>query len=425
MLTKLRLQNLSKKIALISLISISILGTAASCSLNPFGGNDTASTIHGILKQDPSIKKDVFGKINSVKAVNGKVDVDGLTNLSITKIVQEDSNVLYALSVEKGLYKTDDAGKTWQRIYIYPINFTEDKDKQKELEAQFKKNDDLIVTNFWVSQNNPNLIYIAAKENNTGKIFKTINGGKTVTQVHTEINTDTSVDFVVIDPDSDERVFALLNRNALIQTVDGGETWKKIPDYGNSKDKILQIGIFPGSNIYYMLYEKLGLAISEDGQNWVKQPISKLKEDASEEKSDDNTVEKIQRKVLPKTLPPFKLYQRIIPIDSTNDSEGGSAILLADKEIWFTSDLAEGQFVQIKNLPVQSDKIVIQDVAVDPVLGVQKIYVATGDKILVSENAGETWAIKNIGIKGIGLISRIVIDKQDPEVLYLGLRKTS
>jgi photosystem II stability/assembly factor-like uncharacterized protein len=419
------MQNIFRKLALVSLISVAVLGTAASCSLNPFAPQESSSSVFGMLKQDPSIKQDTFGKINNVKAINGKVDSEGLTGLSVTKIKQINSKILFALTVEKGVYKTSDAGKSWERIYIYPVNFTTDKDKQKELEAQLKKNDDLQVTNFWVSENEENkqeLIYFAVRENKTGKIFKTENGGRDVKEVHSEINQETSVDFVVIDPQSDDHVYALLDRNALIQTLDGGKTWQKLNDYTNAKDKIMQIGILPGSNTFFIFYEKIGLFTSEDGQKWKKQPISKTAEDASVEKSDDTAVEKVQRRVAPKTLPAFKQYQRIIPVD-VGEGDPKPAIMLADKEIWFTQDLAEGKFIQIKNLPVQSDKIVIQDVAVDPELGIQKIYVATGSRLLVSENAGETWANKQIGVNGIGTISRVVIDKENPEVIYLAVRK--
>jgi hypothetical protein len=57
------------------------------------------------------------------------------------------------------------------------------------------------------------------------------------------------------------------------------------------------------------------------------------------------------------------------------------------------------------------------------VLGIQKIYVAINNKLLVSENGGETWANKKIGVEDIGIISKILIDKENNDIIYLGLQK--
>ncbi len=415
---------LIQKIALLSLISVVVLFTAASCSWNPFSKGDSSASVLGIIKQDPNIKANTFGKINAVKAINGKTDPDGLTNLSVVKISQVDSNTLFALTQEKGVFKTSDAGKSWQRIYVFPVTYTEDKDKVKEMEAAFKRNDDIRVTNFWVQFDKPNTIYISAKHGDSGKIFKTTDGGKTVKEVYVSTGVESSsVDFVVIDPNTETTVYGLTSKNTLLQSLDGGETWKKINDYIKDKDRIIQIGILPLSKDFFTLSEKNGLSTSTDGTTWEKKVLTKKKEDATQPVSADTKVQQIQRKILPQTLAPFKQYQKIIPITNDSTEADEPAIILADKEIWFTSNLVGGTLTQIKNLPIEGDKVQIQDIAVDPVLGIQKLYVASGNRLLVSDNGGETWANKKLTVEGIGNISRIVIDKTNPEVIYLALRK--
>ena len=419
------------KTALLSFVSITILSTAASCNWNPFASNSgNNNLLGGMLKQDPSIKANSFGKINAVKAINGKTDPEGLTGLSVLKTVQINKDLIYILTQQKGVFKTIDAGKSWQRVYVFPVVYTEEKDKQKELENSLKRNDDLVVTNFWVQADKPNIVYISAKDNNVGKIFKTIDGGKTSKEIYASLSSEaSSVDFVVMNPNSDDIVYALMSKNTLIQTSDGGKTWQRINDPLKDKDRIIQIGILPMSQQFYILSEKNGLSTSIDAASWSKVKLSKTKADAVVEQPEDTKLQKIQRKVLPTTLPAFKQFQKIIPISplagetSTDKAITEPAILLADKEIWFTDDLNTGSLTQIKNIPIEGDKIQIQDVAVDPILGIQKIYVASGSRLLVSENSGQTWANKKINVEGIGTISRITIDKTNPEILYLALRK--
>jgi photosystem II stability/assembly factor-like uncharacterized protein len=415
---------LVQKIALLSLVSVAVLFTAASCSWNPFSNNNVSVGILGIIKQDPAVKANTFGKINAVKAINGKTDPDGLTSLSVVKVSQVDTNVLFALTQEKGVFKTSDAGKTWQRIYVFPVTYTEDKDKVKEMEAAFKRNDDIQITNFWVQFDKPNTIYISAKDGNVGKIFKTTDGGKTVREVYVSTGIESSsVDFVVIDPTTETTVYGLTSKNTLLQSLDGGETWKKINDYTKDKDRIIQIGILPLSKNFFILSEKNGLSTSIDGTTWEKKVLTKKKEDAEQPISADTKIQQIQRKILPQTLPAFNQYQKIIPIATDGLTPEEPAIILADKEIWFTTNLVNGTMTQIKNLPIEGEKVQIQDIAVDPILGTQKLYVASGNRLLVSDNGGETWANKKLSVEGIGNISRIIIDKVNPDIIYLALRK--
>jgi hypothetical protein len=430
-----KVQSVFRRIAILVFASLAILSTAASCSLNPFGSKSPAG-FYGILKQDPLVKKDTFGKINAVKTINSKVDPTGLEPLSITKLEQINKDTLFALTREKGVFRTIDGGKNWQRIYTFPVVYTEEKEKQKQLEEDLKKNDELTITDFYVDPANTKLVYMSANSGKKGKIFKTEDGGKTVREVYSEINGETSVDFVVIDPSESNHVYALLNKNALIATNDGGKTWQKINDYTKEKDKIMQIGFLPDSGNFFILYEKLGLATSNDGLKWTKQNIVKKQpepetpEPPIETDTSKTTWGKIKdkvyqgtttaKKIIKNLLPPFKLYQKLIPIGSTEDGKK-PAILIADKEIWITDDVITSQFTQIKNVPVQDDKVDYNDVAVDPFVGPQKIYLAIGNKLLISDNGGESWYNKNLGVENNGQITQIVLDKTEPNTIYLSL----
>jgi hypothetical protein len=413
------------KILVIAFCTIAVLGTAASCSLNPFGGKETNISTLGMLKLTTESAE--FQKINAVTLINGKTDEENLSQLSVIKVKEVNADTIFVQTVEKGLFKTTNGGKDWSRIYIFPVDYTEDKEEQKILEAQLKKNEEVLVKDFWVSPQDNNVIYIAAKQLDQGKIFKTVDGGKTVREVYFEINdTGSSVDYVVIDPVNEDRVYALLNGKVLIQTLDAGSTWQKMNNYNKEDDTIVQIGLLADNRTIFILYEKGGLVGSLDGNKWIKINVNKFTPPApknpnqSLKETAQNAFTDIQEKIAPEIVEPFNRYTRFIPLGKPGTAKK-PAIVLADKEIWLTADLGKTQFIQLTSLPIQDKKIDVQDVQVDTSGSAPKIYVAIGNKILVSENNGNTWANKPIGVEGIGSISNIVFSSQDPETIYLSL----
>jgi hypothetical protein len=419
------LQNFIHKLLVIAFASVCVLTTAASCSLNPFGGSQVSYTTLGMLKLSPETQG--FQTTNSVKLINGKSESEGLSGLSVIKVKQQSADTIFIQTLEKGVYKTTNGGQDWSRIYIFPVEYTEDKEGLKVLETQLKRNEDLIVNDFWVSGQDNNVFYIAAKEGTQGKIFKTTDGGRTMREVYTEINNEgSSVDFVVIDPQNEDHVYALLNANTLIHTLDAGTTWQKLNNYNSEGDKITQIGLLADNRSMFILYEKAGLSSTIDGIKFNKLVINKftppeprnpnetLKETAT------NALSNLQDRIAPEITNPFNTYSKFIPIGNPGTARK-PAIILADKEIWLTSDFGKAQFVQLNSLPVQDKKLNVQDVQVDSSSALPKIYVAIGNKILVSENNGKSWSNLPIKVEGIGPISNIVLDPQDPQTIYLSL----
>jgi hypothetical protein len=422
-------QNFIHKIFVIAFATFCILGTAASCSLNPFGGNQPTFTSLGMLKTSPETQG--FQKINSVKLINGKSENEGLTGLSVIKVKQQSADTIFIQTLEKGVFKTTNGGQDWSRIYVFPVEYTEDKEAVKVLETQLQRNENLVVNDFWVSQQDNNVFYIAAKEGTQGKIFKTTDGGRTMREVYTEVNDEgSSVDYVMIDPQNEDHVYALLNANTLIHTLDAGSTWQKLNNYNSEGDKITQIGLLADNRSMFILYEKAGLSSTVDGIKWNKLAINKFTPPAPRNPNESlretatNTLSNLQDRIAPEISNPFNTYTKFIPINNTG-SPRKPAIILADREIWLTSDFGKAQFVQLNSLPVQDAKLNVQDVQVDSSSALPKIYVAIGNKILVSENNGKSWSNLPINIEGIAPISNIVLNPQDPQTIYLSLYNPS
>ena len=421
-----------KRIAIVLFVCVSILSTAASCSLNPF----SKAMVLGVIKQESG--KNTFSKINSVKAISGKNDNEGLTNLPVIKTFQASKDVLF-IQTEKAVFKTSDGGKNWQRIYIFPVIYSEDKAKAKEITDQLNKNNDVLMQDFWVNSDNLNNIYFAIKYQNTGKIFKTSDGGKTVQEVYSS-DEATSVSYVVIDPSDENHIYALLNQNALIQSKDAGQTWQKISEKALETDKIVQIGILSDNKTFFVLYGKLGIFVSPNGAKWQKLILRKntTKENATKTKSSAMTLvqnlqertqkalDDTQQRLAPETAKPFETYSKVIFGNPTSDGQPNkSAIVIADKEIWVTTDITTKPLAQITNIPTQDTKSEIRDVAVDTKNSLTSefntVYVAIENRLWVSQNNGETWANKKLGLENLGYINKITIDSTDNDVIYLSL----
>jgi hypothetical protein len=429
-------QDIIKKISLFGFTTICILTTAASCSLNPFDSTPKVVGLMGIIKQDPAIDPSRFGPINAVRLLNNVVEPTALNNSPVIKIKQIDSQTLFVLTRDKGVLFSQNGGIDWTRLYIYPVEYTADTDKQKQavFQAQLARNDASLITDFWVNPSDISVIYIAANEGGVAKIFKTIDGGANFTQVYSEVNNGTSVDKVLIDPKNSNHVYALLNKNALIQTLDGGNSWLKSEDYTQDKsDKIVQIDILPELNTFFMVFERGGVAISQDGQRWTPQKLTKLDpvkyKEAQDQQAQQNSQDKLNGVISNGNniisnfitgLDGFSTYKKIIPIPGRQNLDQKPFLLLADDSLWYSSDISK-PFVQIKNIPVQESKINILDVAVNPLKGLDQIYIAIGNRLMTSENRGQSWKMKELGVDNLANISQIQIDPENPEVIYLGL----
>lgn len=174
-----------------------------------------------------------------------------------------------------GIYKSLDAGKTWQNMGLAGT---------------------LHIGRIVIHPKNPEIVYAAALGHLWGPnpergVYKTTDGGKTWNQV-LKINEDTGVSDIAMDPESPDTLYAAAYErrrtpfgfngggpgSAIYKTVDGGATWKKLTKglpYENGGDTgRIGLDIYrKDPNIVYAIvqHEHGGTYRSEDkGETWKK-----------------------------------------------------------------------------------------------------------------------------------------------------------
>ena len=248
-------------------------------------------------------------------------------------VVESDPKIVYAGLASGGVWKTINAGTTWEPIFndqsvssigalaLAPSNpsilwvGTGEKTNRQSVSwgaGVFKSTDAGKTFQFMglkdtehigrvaIHPTNPEIVYVAAQGSLWGPnpergLFKTTDGGRTWKNV-LFINDDTGMNDVMVDPNSPDTVYAAAYQrrrtsfgfngggpgSAIYKSTDGGATWKKLTKglpYENENPKETQTGriglamYYRNSSLLYAIVEHAngGVFRSEDkGETWTR-----------------------------------------------------------------------------------------------------------------------------------------------------------
>jgi photosystem II stability/assembly factor-like uncharacterized protein len=245
----------------------------------------------GVVESNPNIvyvgtaSGGVWKTTNNGTTWEPVFDKEGVSTIGDIAIAPSDPAVVWVGTGEPnnrqssswgdGIYKSLDAGKTWQKMGLAATHH---------------------IGRIVIHPKNPEVVYAAALGHLWGPnpergVYKTTDGGKTWNQV-LKINDDTGVSDIAMDPESPDTLYAAAYErrrtpfgfngggpdSAIYKTVDGGATWKKLVKglpYENGGDTgRIGLDIYrKDSNIVYAIvqHEKGGTYRSEDkGETWKK-----------------------------------------------------------------------------------------------------------------------------------------------------------
>jgi photosystem II stability/assembly factor-like uncharacterized protein len=217
-------------------------------------------TTGGGIKWDPVFEKEYTGSIGAVAIQQ--------SNPSVIWVGTGEGNPRNSLNGGYGVYKSLDAGRTWQSMGLENTRH---------------------IHRIIIDPTNPNVVYVGAIGSPWGEhpergVFKTIDGGKTWHKV-LFVNNKTGVADMVMDPSNPNKLIVAMwehkrdpwffnsggEGSGLYITHNGGETWEKRTDAdGLPKGKLGRMGIAIARNKPNIIYaliesEKNALYKSEDG----------------------------------------------------------------------------------------------------------------------------------------------------------------
>lgn len=422
-----QLKNIFNKSLVVLFSVVVILSTAFSCSLpTNFFGSQTQTTL-GILKQDPDVRSDGFVRANSVTGVDGKVETQGLSKVSVVKFVRHSKDELFIITKEKGMFKSTDAAVNWSRMYIIPVDSTngDNNTRSKENSSKISQNDALIINDIAVDPLDSKNIYVALSDNKVGKIYKSSDGGDTWREIFKEVSNNVAVNLITINPLNNKQVYAVLAEGAVIKSLDAGDTWQKIRNF---RDVPIQMGFVPEfNNLFFLLFNRNGLAFSTDGgdvwelQNLTKTP-SEIGENQPRDTLDFGFVQNSS----------FGRYEKIVPVTTGITLDQATKkpiptnanrpwILIADRQIWVSQN-GGVNFTKLI-LPAQDEQLSLYDIAYNPQVGLNNLYVSINNKLFITNNRGQSWNTQDqINLSPeIGNISQIIIEPENPNIVYLSL----
>jgi hypothetical protein len=395
--------NLFRRTAIILFTFFAIFTSAASC--NFFGEDATNSNLrYGILKNDPNIYQGGYAFVNTVKNFRNNLDGNGLNTQSGIKLIQTSKDNLYYIAQNKGLFTTNNGGKEWERIYVYPIKGNE----KKEWDIEVANNDALKISD--VAIVNKDNLFVAGTKGEISYLYKTNDGGKSFTEVYnTQANgKKVFIEHVMMDPDpaKPNTVYLTTSGGGIFKTEDSGSTWRSIvinttSTFGSANDLPIQMGVLRQyNNKIFILFKNAGLYISDNGETFTK-PVIKFAQSGTGDvfgTSYTGYVDKV--------------------IQSPNSQD---IMLISNKQIFISNNIAN-EFQQIK-IPVEPEKINITDIALDPKEGVNKILMSVDNKLFESKDRGLSWSAndKINQTVSFGNVGQIIIDPEDTRIVYLML----
>jgi photosystem II stability/assembly factor-like uncharacterized protein len=289
-------------------------------------------------------------------------------------VAESDPNVVYVasgeglarpdLSTGNGVYKSNDAGKTWTHVGL--------EDGQQ-------------IGQIAIDPKDPNRVFVAVTGHPYGPnkergLYRTTDGGKTWKQV-LYTNERTGASDVQIDPQNPQIVYAGMwqrqegpwengawfgTDGGLYRSTDGGDTWTKLTGHGLPNNIVqVNIAIAPSNpkRIYLALATgpQVGIYRTDDGgETWVHAPV------------DDNRAE-------------ARIGGGDVPVPKV-DPKDPDTLYVASVVTWKSTDAGKSWY-GLRGAPGGDD---YQNVFVNP-NNTKIIALASDQGVIISQNGGQTW----------------------------------
>ena len=229
---------------------------------------------------------------SQLKVLNLGVKQASIANMGIVTLASDpqDAKAMYAGTVENGVIYSLDAGESWQSagglnaghvnaISVHPKEkctifaarnnqiMKTDNCARDWTQAYFDPRTDKQFLSMMIDWYNPNILYAGTSD---GDIVRSDNGGVAWKVVHRVEGA--KILQLIMDPNDSRVVYGLVDRQGLVKSVDGGQTWTQIRKELDAFDGARRgnfIALDPLTKNRLYLVSKFGIVRSDDaGATW-------------------------------------------------------------------------------------------------------------------------------------------------------------
>lgn len=314
---------------------------------------------------------------------NARLDQEtSLSRVNVTDIVFNplDSRIVYLGTRGNALFKSLDGGEQWIKVV----------DKNNALSPRAFIN--AVVLDYTRPNYSAGLgeqLYVAAFQDDFGRILKSTDGGETFREVYVALNSDQELLTLAIDPGRPSILWAGTSEGVLLASTDFGESWQKVAEFGSA---LREISINPRNGNELLIVTERGEVFRtfDAALSW-QEITGSLKP------------------LIGRNLP------RIVRYDP--NLEG---ILYAAGLFGVIRTFDNGLSWQSVNLVIPNDALPVTDVQFSPKHS-SIIYVTAGNNIYKTTDGGVSWEVNRLGAKKeLGVIA---IDPTEPLKILIGINE--
>jgi len=332
----------------------------------------TGSGFGGSIIFDPDNTQRAFANANGDSlylSTDGGINwvaLSSIQSVGAFTMFLEDPNIMYAVSNYVELYKTTNAGQSWNL-------------QNSQLPATFET--------LQVSINNPDIIFAGDEFfEEDGGFYRSTDGGANWSYLINGFGQSKSVNKIAVDPVNSNIIYAGGWANGLYRSDNMGDQWTYISD-SIQDNYVLDILTTTNSNLYCAFGGNLNYSMDQ-GSSW--------------QSLNGNLQNSDVFKIVTHPTNPSILYSSTI---------GG---------VYHSSDVGMN-WQQINNGIVDTDVFAL---TIDPI-NPNILYAGTGGALIYkTTDAGNTWIEKSNGLPGLGqaYLWRLTVHPNDPSWIWTGDR---
>lgn len=305
------------------------------------------------------------------------------------------SDILFIGSKGSGLWRSKDGGSLWQKV----------SDKARVLDPGAD------VYKVAVSRSQPQIIYLAVFQNNRGRVLKSGDGGESFREVYFVTANRFGVFDLYVDPQDSNHVVIATGQGGVLETRNGGRTWRVRRWFSEALTRMLVNPVFSGEILVTTSGKNL-FKTFDGGENWadLNEGLQRLANARAEMEG------------RPSIQPSF-----------SNPFAGGAfgkslEALVADPNIFTTLYIGSqdgllrstngGFSWERLDVLIPPEALPVKSVAVHP-RNSATIFATALNQIHRSDDGGINWNVKTIDTKG--KINRILIHPLKTDTMFIVL----